>query len=67
MKRYTLTTLYNLKAGDTFLKENDDSEIVYEVSEVKSAYKGMLFVKKGELRLPDMLHRNQAVIFLKHK
>jgi len=66
MTRYTLTTLDKLKAGDTFVKENDEKEIVYEVSPVKCAYGGMLFVKKGELRLPDMLRKGQSVIFLKH-
>lgn len=65
MRRYTLTTLDQLKAGDTFLKENDKNEIVYEVSLVKCAFGGMLFVKKGDLRLPDMLPKKQSVIFLK--
>jgi len=67
MKKYTFTTLSNLKAGDTFYKENDSSEILYEVSEVKCSYGGYLFVKKGDLRLPDMLRKNQGVIFLNHK
>jgi len=66
MKKYTLTTLDRLKSGDTFLKENDKNEIVYEVSPVKCSYGGMLFVKKGDLRLPDMLPKRQSVIFLKH-
>jgi len=62
-----MTTLINLKAGDTFFKDGDKHEIVYEVSEVKCAFAGMMYVKKGELRLPDMLQKRQSVIFLKHK
>jgi len=67
MKRYTMTVLSNLKPGDTFLKDGDKNEIIYEVSEVACAFGGMLFVKKGELMFPDMLPKKQSVIFLKHK
>lgn len=67
MRRYTLTTLSKLKHGDIFLKEDDKLDIVYEVSPQPCAYGGFLFVKKGDLRMPDMLRKNQAVIFLKHK
>lgn len=66
MQKYTLTTLDKLKSGDLFVKENDKHEIVYQVSPVACAYGGFLFVKKGDLMLPDMLKKNQAVIFLKH-
>lgn len=66
MKKYTLTVLKELKPGDTFYKDGDQLEIVYEVLPIVS-YAGMMSVKKGELRLPDMLPKRQAVIFLKHK
>lgn len=66
MKKYTLTVLSNLKPGDTFYKDGDKLEIVYEVLPVVP-YAGMMSVKKGELMLPDMLPKKQAVIFLKHK
>lgn len=67
MKRYTLTTLCKLKPGDSFYKDNDNSEIVYIVSHVPCSYGGMRFVIKGELRMADMLPKRQGVIFLKHK
>lgn len=66
MKKYTLTVLKNLKAGDTFYKDNDKNEIIYQVSDVNCTYGGMMYVKKGDLRLPDMLPKKQSVIFLKH-
>ena len=66
MNKYTLTTLKDLKPGDLFLKENDPHEIIYEVLEAKCTYKGLLYVKKGDLKMWDMLGQNQSVIFLKH-
>ena len=67
MKKYTMTTLNDLRPGDSFYKDGDMNEIVYVVSDVKCTYHGMRYVRKGELKLADMLPGRQNVIFLKHK
>ena len=67
MKRYTLATLSRLKPGDTFYKDGDQTEVMYTVLPNKCAYGGMRYVRKGELRMTDMLKKRQGVIFLKHK
>ena len=61
-----MTTVDKLVVGDTFLKENDHNEIVYTVLELKCSVKGKVYVKKGNLKMTDMVGSNESIIFLSH-
>ena len=66
MKKYTMTTVDKLVVGDTFLKENDQNEIVYTVLELKCSVRGKFYVKKGDLKMTDICGSNESIIFLNH-
>lgn len=66
MQKYTMTTVDKLVVGDTFLKENDQNEIVYTVLELKCSVKGKVYVRKGNLKMTDICGINEPIIFLSH-
>jgi hypothetical protein len=66
MKKYTMTSVDKLNPGDTFLKEGDLNEIVYTVLDLKCHTKGKVYVKKGDLKMTDMVDVNESIIFLSH-
>lgn len=66
MKKYTLTTVDRLNIGDTFLKENDVNEVVYTKLGLKNPAPKKFYVRKGELKWPDIMKDNEPIIFLNH-
>lgn len=65
MQRHTQTQLFRLMVGDQF--ECFNSEIIFTVLETPRLIKGVRYVRKGPLKMTDMLPAQTEVIFLKHK
>lgn len=66
MKPLTLTTIDKLKPGDQFYKEKDASKTTFTVLSLQRTSDGKYYVKKGDLKWPDMVDRKESIIFLKH-
>lgn len=66
MKKYTMTNVDKLSVGDTFIKDGDTNEIVYTVLPLKCSVKGYVYVRKGKLKITDMVSIKESIIFLSH-
>jgi hypothetical protein len=64
MKPYTLTTAGQLKPGDQYMIEG--SEIIYTVLSLRCNLPAVIYVRKGDLKLTDMVRKSKTVIFIKH-
>lgn len=65
MRHNTLTTVRDLKPGDRFSKE--DGDIIYTVLDKKCTIKGQRYVRKGDLKMTDIIDLKKTVIFLYHE
>lgn len=62
MRPFTLTTVSKLSPGDHYMIEG--SEAVYTVLETPTMVKRVLYVRKGELKMTDMVNKNKTVIYI---
>lgn len=65
MRKYTITTIDKLQPGDQFVKQDDKNEVVFTVSVLKCFTKGKFYAIKGELKMTDIVDKNESIIFLR--
>lgn len=65
MRKYTITSIDKLKPGDQFVKEGDVNEIVFTVLDMPHK-EASYYVRKGELRMTDIVNKKESIIFLRH-
>lgn len=66
MQPVTLTTADQLKPGDSFYKQADETKTVYTVQDYGKMRKDKIFATKPGLTWPDPIPQKTEVIFLQH-
>ena len=61
-----MTNVDKLEVGDIFIKDGDTNEIPYKILPLKCSVKGKVYVKKGNLKMTDMVGINESIIFISH-